>query len=95
MIERFLLRVKNWLGRVIGPNWRTSISGILAVTAGFVLTTPEAISFLPDVFVSWLELFSKIVIVIGGGAFAMYAKDKDVTGGSLPCTDEAKRRVGL
>lgn len=79
----------------LGSNWRTSISGSLVVVCGTIALYPDLISFLPDTLESYVLGISKLVAVISGGAFAMNAKDKQVTGGNVPSTREAKRRVSL
>jgi cytosine/uracil/thiamine/allantoin permease len=95
MIERLMVKFHDFMVKVVGVNWRTTISGLVAVIATFVLSTPEAIDFLPDTVEHWLELCAKIAVVVAGGSFAILAKDKSVTGGKEPATEEAKKRIGM
>jgi len=95
MLEKLYILFHDFMVKFVGVNWRTTTSGIIAVLAGFILTTPEAIDFLPDTLELYLELFAKISMVIAGGSFAVLAKDKRVTGGQEAATLEAKKRVGM
>lgn len=95
MIEKFMLKFHDFMVKYIGVNWRTTMAGLVAVVSTFILSTPEALHFLPDTIEHWLELGAKIAVVIAGGSFAILAKDKSVTGGIEPATEEAKRRIGL
>lgn len=95
MFEKMLVKFHDFMVRVVGVNWRTTISGIITVLSGFILTSPEAIDFLPNAIQSYLELFAKISMIVAGGSFAILAKDKHVTGGVEAATSEAKKRIGL
>ena len=95
MIEKLFTMFHDFMVKFVGVNWRTTTSGIVAVISGFILTTPEALDFLPDTIEHYLELFAKISMVIAGGSFAVLAKDKRVTGGQEAATLEARKRVGM
>lgn len=93
MISRLFTKISDWLEKWIGPNWRTTISGILTILSGFIMTNPEVLDFLPSFISKWIDLFAQIMIFAAGGSFAYFCKDKNVTGGVKPATPEAKLRI--
>jgi cytosine/uracil/thiamine/allantoin permease len=95
MLEKLFKKFHDLMVKVVGINWRTTISGLVALISGFILATPEAIEFLPDTLERYLELFAKISVLIAGGSFAVLAKDKSVTGGVEAATKEAQKRIGM
>ena len=95
MIERIIQKIDDWFTKVIGVNWRTTISGFITLLSGFVLTSPEAFAFLRDMVENWMSFGAKVVLLPAGGAFAALAKDGAVTGGKNPATAEARRRIGM
>lgn len=95
MIEKLALKFHNFMVKYVGLNWRTTASGIIALVAGFILTSPEALNFLPDALEAWLAFAAKFVVLLAGGSFAVFAKDKSVTGGVEGATKEARKRVGM
>lgn len=95
MLEKFAMKFHGFMVKYVGVNWRTTVSGIVAVISGFILTTPEALHFLPDTLEHWLKLAAQISVVIAGGSFAVFAKDKNVTGGMEGATEEARKRIGM
>lgn len=75
---------------MLGPNWQTSLSGIgalLGAAAGIAHSI--SIGQLPD-----STQLGVIFAAVSAGIGLIQAKDKAVTGGTVPATPEAKRRVG-
>jgi hypothetical protein len=74
------------MNKVLGMiNWKTTIPGIIAALTGAAKVIPS------------LQPYADILTTIMGisaGVGLMAAKDGDVTGGTVPATPEAKRRVG-
>jgi len=89
--------MKNMLSKLFGPNWRTSTSGIvtvIAVTTAFVIHGDNSIvAFLPDKIEEFIVGLSKLIAVVSGVIFALTVKDSHVTGGDVPQTAEAEKRV--
>jgi hypothetical protein len=73
----------------LGPNWKTSLAGIAAILTALatVLQTLAAGHTVDPL--QWGLLFTAIMNGIGN----IQAKDRDVTGGTVPQTDEAAVRV--
>ena len=89
--------MKNMLSKLFGPNWRTSTSGIatvIAVTTAFVIHGDNSlVAFLPDKVEEFIIGLAKLIAVVSGVIFALTVKDSHVTGGDVPQTVEAKKRV--
>ena len=89
--------MKNMLANLFGPNWRSSTSGIvtvIAVTTAFVIHGDNSIvSFLPDKLEEYIVGFAKLIAVVSGVVFALTVKDSHVTGGNIPQTAEAEKRI--
>jgi uncharacterized integral membrane protein len=89
--------LQNIMFKFLGPNWRTSSSGIitvLAISTAYVINQDNSlVAFLPDQVEQYILGISKILAVVGGLFFALAVKDSHVTGGSVPQTPEAKSRV--
>ena len=95
MIEKLVNKIDATLTRIIGVNWRTTVSGFLTILAGFILTSPESFAFLPDFIESWVTFGAKVILLPAGTSFAALAKDSVVTGGNHPATAEARKRIGI
>ena len=89
--------MKNMLSKLFGPNWRSSTSGIITVvavvTAFTIHNDNSLVAFLPDKLEEYILGFSKLIAVVGGIIFALTVKDSHVTGGDIPQTIEAGKRV--
>jgi Phage tail lysozyme len=75
---------------MLGPNWQTSLAGIGAIfgaAAGIIHSV--SINQMPD-----MTQMGVIFAAVSAGFGLIQAKDKAVTGGTVPATPEAKRRVG-
>jgi hypothetical protein len=85
------------LSKIFGPNWRSSISGILTVvaisTAMSIHMDPTLVSFLPSHIENYIVGISRIVAVVSGIIFSLTVKDAKVTGGSVASTAEAEERI--
>lgn len=86
------------LSKIFGPNWRSSSSGlttVIAVTTAIAIhSDPTLVAFLPDTAEIYILGISKLVAVVSGIIFALTVKDAAVTGGSVPQTNEAEKRIG-
>jgi hypothetical protein len=91
--------MKYMLSKLFGPNWRSSTSGIvtvIAVTTAFVIHSDNnIIAFLPDKIEEYVAGFSKLIAVVSGVIFALSVKDSHVTGGNIPQTTEAAKRLHI
>jgi hypothetical protein len=72
------------MNTLLGANWRTTLSGWIAVIASAIAINPSLVAFLPDAARSYVTGLAGIVAVLSGGTFATQAKDKQVTGGTVP-----------
>jgi hypothetical protein len=72
------------MNTILGANWRTTLSGWIAVIASAIAINPSLVAFLPDAARNYITGLAGIVAVLSGGTFAAQAKDKNVTGGSVP-----------
>ena len=77
---------------LIGANWRTTLSGWIAVLASAIAVNPTLIAFLPERFREPITGIAGLIAVLSGGTFAYTAKDKQVTGGTTP-NDKASAGV--
>ena len=71
------------MNTILGANWRTTLSGWIAVIASAFAINPGLIAFLPDAARNYVTGMAGIVAVLSGGTFATQAKDKRVTGGNV------------
>lgn len=89
--------ITNMLSKLFGPSWRSSTSGIITVvavvTAFTIHTDNTLIQFLPDKIEEYILGFCKLIAVVSGVIFALVVKDGHVTGGDVPQTIEAEKRV--
>ena len=89
--------MRNMLINLFGQNWRSSTSGILTVvavaTAVAIHADNSLVTFLPDGLETYVLGISKLIAVVSGIVFALTVKDANVTGGKIPQTKEAKKRV--
>lgn len=65
----------------MGANWKTTLSAAISAGAAFVLFSSEA-HFI--VWPNWAMAFAAFAAAGGLLAFGVSAKDKQVTGGTLP-----------
>ena len=72
------------MNNILGANWRTTLSGWIAVIASAIAINPNLVAFLPDAARTYVTGLAGIVAVLSGGTFATQAKDKRVTGGNIP-----------
>ncbi|XHR30400.1 MAG: hypothetical protein ACFUZC_07525 [Chthoniobacteraceae bacterium] len=72
------------MNTILGANWRTTLIGWIAVLASAIAINPSLVSFLPETIRNYVTGFAGILAVVSGGTFAAQAKDKNVTGGSVP-----------
>ena len=72
------------MNTLLGANWRTTLTGWVAVLASAIAINPDLVAFLPESIRNYITGFAGILAVVSGGTFATQAKDKNVTGGSVP-----------
>ena len=89
--------MSNMLSKLFGPNWRSSTSGIITVvavvTAFTVNSDNSLVAFLPNKLEEYIIGFAKLIAIVSGVIFALTVKDSHVTGGDVPQTIEAEKRV--
>lgn len=78
---------------IFGPNWRTSLWGSICVTCATISFYPKSVEFLPDQIESFVVGLCGLVATVTGYATVLNMKDKNVTGGNIPSTQEAKKRL--
>ena len=71
------------MNTILGANWRTTLTGWVAVIASAIAINPSLVAFLPESIRNYITGFAGILAVVSGGTFATQAKDKNVTGGSV------------
>ena len=71
------------MNTILGANWRTTLSGWIAVLASAIAINPALVAFLPEAIRTYVTGLAGIVAVVSGGTFASQAKDKCVTGGNV------------
>jgi hypothetical protein len=81
------------LFKIFGANWRTRLSGIIAVIANIIYLNPKLTSFLPNELKNYSLEILQFIILISGIIFVFTVKDSNVTGGKIAQTEEAKKRI--
>jgi hypothetical protein len=71
------------MNTLFGANWRTTLSGWIAILASAIAVNPKLVEFLPESIRSTITGVAGLIAVVSGGTFAYSAKDKQVTGGSV------------
>lgn len=66
-----------------GANWRSNISGSVALVAAAIVTCPELIAFVPEPPRETIFGLAKLIAFVSGGAFVKVVKDAKVTGGTV------------
>lgn len=79
--------------KVFGQNWKTTLSGWITTLAFAIVAKPDVVDFLPVGSHKTITGIAGIIAIIAGGTFAYQVKDRNVTGGTVPQTFEAERRV--
>jgi len=89
----------NMLSKIFGPNWKTSTTGIITVvaiaTSAAIQADNSLVFFLPDNAEKYIIGISKLIAVVTGIIFTLNVKDSHVTGGTIPQTTEAVKRLHL
>ncbi len=81
------------MNNFLGANWRTTLSGWIALLASAIAINPGLVGFLPGGLRGYITGIAGLMAIVSGGTFAAHAKDKQVTGGSVP-NDSPKSGAG-
>lgn len=87
------MQKQNFMEKYFGVNWRTSFFGYITVIAAAIALNPTSIEFLPDDLEKNIRGVAGLISIISGMIAARNTKDKDVTGGTVPSTHEAEKRI--
>ena len=71
------------MNTILGANWRTTLSGWIAVIASAIAINPNLVAFLPETLRGYVTGIAGLLAVVSGGTFATQAKDRNVTGGTV------------
>jgi hypothetical protein len=71
------------MNTILGANWRTTLSGWIAVIASAIAINPNLVAFLPETLRGYVTGIAGLLAVVSGGTFATQAKDRQVTGGTV------------
>ena len=85
--------MKQFLTRVFGPNYRTTLIGLMTGICYIVSKHPEALSGLSQNTQELIKSTVTFLIATGLINLGVFAKDVNVTGGTVPATKEAEVRV--
>jgi hypothetical protein len=77
----------------LGPNWVTTVLGFVTLVMGAISVKPDVVAFLPDNIEGYVVGVANLITLVSGGAFAVKVKSSNVTGGEVPSTHEAEKRV--
>jgi hypothetical protein len=78
---------------ILGPNWKTTLSGGVFTLAIAIAADNKLVAFLPQSWQGTVCGLAGLIAVLSGGTFAYQVKDRNVTGGSVPQTHEAEARA--
>jgi hypothetical protein len=81
------------MNTLLGANWRTTLFGWIAVIASAIAINPDLVAFLPEAIRSYVTGFAGVLAVAFGGTFAAQAKDKNVTGGTVPNDSKSSNNI--
>lgn len=81
------------LYKIFGMNWRTRLSGVIAVIANIIYSNPKLTSFLPNELENYSLQILKFITLISTIIFVFTVKDSNVTGGKIAQTEEARKRI--
>jgi hypothetical protein len=76
-------KIERKIMKTLGANWRTSLSGLIAVAAVVINQSPQLISFLPGNTQNAINGWAGLIAAIAAGYFVINTKDKQVTGGTV------------
>lgn len=74
-------------------NGGTTTTSLLTALFGVLAFQPEMVEFLPDSIEGYVVGTSKILFYVMFAVFGWSVKGKNVTGGTIPATKEAKDRI--
>lgn len=70
--------------KLLGPNWRTTISGWITTLAAAIAMEPSLVAWLPTDVAENVVGISKLVAIASGMTFASLTKDRSVSGNGTP-----------
>lgn len=73
-------RAITWL---FGANWRTSLSGYVAIATAIIHEKPQIIAWIPEPTKGVIWNVSEYIFIGAVGSFVIRAKDKSVSGGTI------------
>lgn len=86
-------KIAEFLEGLFGPSWRTTVWGGITVLSILIAAQPDSVAFLPDQIEGYVKGIAGLIAAATGIKFAHETKSKDVTGGNVPATKEAKDRI--
>jgi hypothetical protein len=76
----------NLMAKIFGANWKTTVSGFIALATGAIALKPSIVDFIPQPWNGYIVGASNFIVFASGGAFALVTKDRNVTGGIVQQT---------
>lgn len=68
------------LENLLGHNWRSTLSGSVAILAFAITERPELVAFLPESIRPTVVGIAGLLAVLSGGTFVATVKDRQVSG---------------
>lgn len=79
-------------GNIVTTIWGGIFTLALALPT-LIQAEPELFDFVSEPWLKAIKLVCTLLVLLSGGSFAYNTKSKDVTGGTIPATEEAEKRV--
>lgn len=76
------------MNKILGANWETTLWGGIFALSAAIAASPTLIAFLPDSIEGYVRGFAGLVVAGSGLKFAVEAKSRNVTGGTVQQTTE-------
>lgn len=76
------------MSKLLGANWQTTIYGSLFALCVAIAGNPESVAFLPDGLEGYVRGTSSLIALAAGVKFAVEAKARRVTGGTVQQTTD-------
>src|SRR5437868_6376193 len=72
--------------KLLGANWQTTLWGGIFAVSTAIAASPTLVSFLPERAQNYVRGFAGIIVAASGVKFAIEAKSRNVTGGTVQQT---------